>query len=92
MTEFSEMNEMAEENLFERRMARLQHIVNALEADDLPLETSMSLYKEGMACARFCKERLEKARHELAVWQDGETKPFAPWEEEEPADPGGDAP
>ncbi|MDR3357892.1 MAG: exodeoxyribonuclease VII small subunit [Desulfovibrio sp.] len=84
------MSETAEENLFERKMTRLQNIVDALESDELPLEKSMALYKEGMACARFCKERLEKARHELTVWQDGEIKPFAPREEEDPPDPAGE--
>ncbi|MDR2055144.1 MAG: exodeoxyribonuclease VII small subunit [Desulfovibrio sp.] len=87
------MNETTEENLFERKMTRLQDIVDALESDDLPLEKSMSLYKEGLTCASFCKERLEKAHHELTVWQEGEMKPFAPREEEEPSDPaGGNAP
>ncbi|MDR2573560.1 MAG: exodeoxyribonuclease VII small subunit [Desulfovibrio sp.] len=71
------MDGTKEENFFEEKMARLQDIVSALEADDLPLEKSMSLYKEGLACAHFCKERLEKARHELTVWQDGEIRPFA---------------
>ncbi|MDR2745664.1 MAG: exodeoxyribonuclease VII small subunit [Desulfovibrio sp.] len=86
------MNETTDENLFEQKMTRLQDIVDALEADDLPLEKSMSLYREGMACARFCKERLEKARHELIVWQDGETEPFALREEEHSSGPAGNAP
>ena len=51
---------------FEDAMARLQEIVTALE----------DLYKEGAACARFCREQLEKARHEISVWQEGEAVPF----------------
>ena len=62
------------ENLFEKKMARLQEIVSALESGDLPLEEGMALYKEGAACSRFCREQLEKARHELSLWQDGELK------------------
>ncbi|MDR1777773.1 MAG: exodeoxyribonuclease VII small subunit [Desulfovibrio sp.] len=65
------------EDLFERKMARLQEIVDALEAEDLPLEKSMSLFREGQDCAAFCKERLEKARHELSLWQNGEMKPLS---------------
>ena len=64
------------ENLFEKKMARLQEIVNALESGDLPLEEGMALYKEGAECSRFCREQLEKARHELSLWQDGELKPL----------------
>ena len=66
------------ENLFEKKMARLQEIVNALESGDLPLEEGMALYKEGAECSRFCREQLEKARHELSLWQDGELKPLNP--------------
>ena len=38
----------------------------------------MALYKEGAECSRFCREQLEKARHELSLWQDGELKPLNP--------------
>lgn len=64
------------DNLFEVKMARLQEIVSSLESGDLPLEKGMALYKEGAECSRFCREQLEKARHELSLWQDGELKPL----------------
>lgn len=62
---------------FEEAMTRLQEIVAALEDGKLPLEKGIALYKEGAACVRFCREQLEKARHEISVWQEGEAKPFA---------------
>lgn len=61
---------------FEDAMARLQEIVTALEDGQLPLEKGIALYKEGATCARFCREQLEKARHEISVWQEGEATPF----------------
>ena len=61
---------------FEESMARLQEIVAALEDGDQPLDKGIALYKEGAACARFCREQLEKARHEISVWQEGEAMPF----------------
>lgn len=61
---------------FEDAMARLQEIVTALEDGRQPLEKGIALYKEGAACARFCREQLEKARHEISVWQEGEAMPF----------------
>ncbi|QCC85749.1 exodeoxyribonuclease VII small subunit [Desulfovibrio desulfuricans] len=64
------------DNTFEKKMARLQEIVAALENGDLPLEKGMALYKEGAACSRYCREQLEKARHELEVWQDGQAQPL----------------
>ena len=44
------------DNTFEKKMARLQEIVAALESGDLPLEKGMALYKEGAACSRYCRE------------------------------------
>ena len=64
------------DNTFEKKMARLQEIVAALENGDLPLEKGMALYKEGAACSRYCREQLEKARHELEIWQDGQARPL----------------
>ena len=61
---------------FEDAMARLQEIVTALEDGQQPLDKGIALYKEGAACARFCREQLEKARHEISVWQEGEAVPF----------------
>ena len=66
------------ENTFEKKMARLQEIVAALESGGLPLEKGMALYKEGAACSRYCREQLEKARHELEIWQDGQARPLQP--------------
>ena len=61
---------------FEDAMARLQEIVTALEDGQQPLDKGIALYKEGAACARFCREQLDKARHEISVWQEGEAVPF----------------
>lgn len=55
---------------FEARMKRLEEIVKALESPDLPLESGLELYKEGVQCARFCKEKLENARHEIEIWSE----------------------
>ena len=61
---------------FEEAMTRLQEIVAALEDGSQPLEQGIALYKEGAALARFCRDQLNKARHELSVWQEGEAVPF----------------
>lgn len=60
---------------FEESMKRLEEIVRALENPELPLEEAMSLYKEGAQCSRFCREKLENARHELEIWQNGTAEP-----------------
>ena len=58
---------------FEATMARLEEIVASLEQGDQTLESGMALYREGVAAARGLREQLEKARHELTVWQDSGT-------------------
>lgn len=59
---------------FEKKMKRLEEIVHALDSPDLSLEEGLKLYKEGAACSRFCREELEKARHELEIWEEGEAR------------------
>lgn len=54
---------------FEESMKRLEEIVTALEAPDLSLEEGMKLYREGALCSRYCREKLEQARHQLEIWQ-----------------------
>lgn len=62
---------------FETTLARLQEIVALLEQGNIPLDTGMRLYKEGMICARQCRQVIREARHEISVWQDGEGTPFS---------------
>lgn len=54
---------MAEkENMnFEQSMLRLEEILNALEKDDGPLESSMSLFAEGSALIKQCTSMLDEA-------------------------------
>ncbi len=60
---------MAKEKSFEDNMKRLEEIVKALEDPEISLEKGMALYKEGAQCSRLCREKLDKARHELEIWQ-----------------------
>lgn len=59
---------------FETGMERLQEIVDALETGDLSLEDGLALYKEGLACSVFCRNCLEKARHDIEIWRGGQTE------------------
>ena len=61
---------------FEERLQRLQEIVAGLESGTLPLDESVSLYKEGLTLSKLCKEQLEKARTEVRLLSGGEFKPF----------------
>ena len=69
---------MAKKKLnFEEAMARLEEIVTQLEEEEVPLETAVKLYKEGLGLSGQCKEKLTAAegeivllRKEAGLWQE----------------------
>jgi exodeoxyribonuclease VII small subunit len=52
---------------FEEAMKRLEAIVDAMESEDLALETLLSRYEEGMKLARVCQAKIADA--ELKIQQ-----------------------
>jgi exodeoxyribonuclease VII small subunit len=52
---------------FEEALKKLEAIVEAMEADDLPLETLLARYEEGTKLAKHCQEKLAEA--ELKIQQ-----------------------
>jgi exodeoxyribonuclease VII small subunit len=46
---------------FEEALKRLESIVEAMENDDLPLETLLARYEEGARLAQSCQKRLAEA-------------------------------
>lgn len=66
---------------FEDCLTRLEQIVSALEAGNLPLEESLKVFEEGIGLARHCARYLDDAerRIEMLVKDEGghtATKPF----------------
>lgn len=54
------------ENLtFEEAMEKLEGIVDILEGGDVPLETAIAKYKEGMELAKICHQKLKNAEEQL---------------------------
>ena len=52
---------------FEEALKKLEGIVEALESDDLPLETLLAKYEEGSRLVKVCREKLSEA--ELKIRQ-----------------------
>ena len=46
---------------FEEALKKLEGIVEAMEADDLPLETLLAKYEEGARLVKICQEKLAEA-------------------------------
>lgn len=66
---------------FEEALKKLETTVEAMESDDLPLESLLAKYEEGMRLSRICQEKLAEA--ELKIQQlekraagDMKLKPF----------------
>jgi exodeoxyribonuclease VII small subunit len=71
---------------FEDALKRLESIVEAMESEDLPLETLLSKFEEGTKLAQVCQSKLSEA--ELKIQQLEKTaanemklKPFSQSEE-----------
>lgn len=75
-TEADMATETNAEMTFEQAMQRLEEITRALEGGELTLAESMALYKEGAAQSRLCRQKLEQAKLELELWQDGQIVPL----------------
>ncbi|HXR08442.1 MAG TPA: exodeoxyribonuclease VII small subunit [Candidatus Acidoferrum sp.] len=52
---------------FEEALQKLEAIVEAMEAQDLPLESLLARYQEGAALAQLCQAKLNEA--ELKIQQ-----------------------
>ena len=52
---------------FEEALAKLEAIVEAMEGDDLPLETLLTKFEEGTKLAQVCQAKLTEA--ELKIQQ-----------------------
>lgn len=46
---------------FEEALKRLEGVVEAMEAGDLPLETLLAKYEEGARLVKLCQEKLAEA-------------------------------
>lgn len=75
-------NPPAKEPPFEEALQKLEAVVEAMEADDLPLETLLAQYAEGAQLVKICQQKLAEA--ELKIQQlekntagDLKLKPFA---------------
>jgi exodeoxyribonuclease VII, small subunit len=75
---------------FEEAMDRLERIVSQLESTEVPLETAIELYQEGIALSRLCGMKLEQVERRIEMLVEDENglqrKPFAPGHEESGAE------
>lgn len=60
---------------FEKKLSRLEEIVNSMERGDLALEDSLKLFEEGVKLSRECHQKLNDAESKvkllISMEQDG---------------------
>lgn len=62
---------MAKKKLtFEQALNRLEDILSLIENEDVDLDQSVTLYKEGLELSIFCKEKLGKIEEEITFLKD----------------------
>ncbi|MDQ8735549.1 exodeoxyribonuclease VII small subunit [Paenibacillus sp. LHD-38] len=65
---------------FEQAMERLDSIVSKLENGDVPLETAIELFQEGMKLSQLCGGKLEQVERKIELLieteQGFQKKPF----------------
>lgn len=59
--------ETAETPSLEQALGRLDALVSEMESSQLPLETLISRYEEGVKLLQFCQERLTSAEQKIQV-------------------------
>jgi len=52
---------------FEECLQRLEKIVQELEKGDVPLDTSLTLFEEGMQLSSACRKELEQAEGKVEI-------------------------
>ena len=62
---------------FERALAELEKIVEAMEAGKLPLEESIAAYKRGAELLQFCQSALKDASQQVKLLEAGVLKDFS---------------
>lgn len=52
---------------FEKKIDRLEEIVQSMEEGDLALDQSLKLFEEGVKLSRKCHEQLDKAEQKVQL-------------------------
>ena len=50
---------------FEEAIEKLSEINNKLESEDITLDESVKLFKEGIELSKFCQSKLDEAKLEI---------------------------
>lgn len=63
---------------FEAALKRLEEIVKKLESGDLPLDSALELFEEGIQLSRFCHTTLGQAERRVEILLKNESGQIRP--------------
>ncbi len=52
---------------FEQSLKQLEEIVAELESGEMPLESAIKKFEEGMELSRFCAQKLEETERRITI-------------------------
>lgn len=52
---------------FEKALEKLEQIVHEMESGQLPLETALKKFEEGIKLSQFCSEKLDETEKKISV-------------------------
>lgn len=62
---------------YEKAIARLEHIIEQLENNEIPLEESIALFQEGIELSQYCDDKLKNIQEKVArIYEDSQLKVF----------------
>lgn len=68
---------MAKETTIDQIFEKIEDAINRLEQDDISLEESFKIYKEGMKLIKSCNDKIDKVEKEvLKLNENGELDEF----------------
>jgi exodeoxyribonuclease VII small subunit len=68
---------MAKELTLEQTFEKLEEVIEKLEDEDISLENSFKLYKEGMSLVKSCNGKIDKVEKQvLKLNEDGDLDEF----------------
>ena len=60
---------------YEKAIARLEHIIEQLESNEIPLEESIALFQEGIELSKYCDDKLKNIQEKVAqIYENGQLK------------------
>lgn len=68
---------MAKEQTLDQAFEKLEEMIGKLEQEDIPLEESFKLYKDGMKLIQSCNDKIDRVEKEvLKLNENGELDEF----------------